>query len=489
MTPIETWIESAWAGAIGWTLLHSLWQGAIVAGALAAVLAVTRPARARYAAACAAMVLLVAASGLTLTRMMPEEASVLRPAAASAFAAWSVEAGSDRSGFAPSGLAAAAPWLALFWMAGAWIFYLRHAAGWLSVRRLRERGVCSAPERWQQELERLSGQLRVSRPVRLLESSLADAPVVLGHVRPVILMPLGLLAGLPAGHVEAILLHELAHIRRHDYLVNLVQRLVEGLFFYHPAAWWISRVIRAERENCCDDMAVAIRGDAHEYAMALAALEETRWPGREPALAATGGSLVKRIRRLLYPKGPIGSWTPLAMAAILLVMAALALAAWQAPQQGSAAAQAEGRAGNSRYDRWLNEDVVYIIADEERAAFRRLTSDEERVKFIEQFWQRRDPTPGTARNETKEEHYRRIAYANERFGASAQAGWKTDRGRIYIVYGPPDEIEEHWKTAQTPSTFQVWTYRRLEGIGELVSMTFVDRTGKGDYRLAPGKAR
>ncbi len=117
--------------------------------------------------------------------------------------------------------------------------------------------------------------------------------MVLGHIRPVVLVPLGFLAGLPPEHVEAILLHELAHIRRSDYLVNVGQRLVEGLLFYHPAVWWISHVIRAERENCCDDLVVNLRGDAHSYAVALTTLEqnrlEQRWPTGEPAVAATGG--------------------------------------------------------------------------------------------------------------------------------------------------------------------------------------------------------
>ena len=110
--------------------------------------------------------------------------------------------------------------------------------------------------------------MRLSRPVTLLESCLAEVPVVIGYVRPVILMPVGLLAGLPAGQIESILLHELAHIRRHDYLVNLLQIVVEGLVFYHPAVWWISGVIRAERENCCDDLVVATQGDAFAYAAA-----------------------------------------------------------------------------------------------------------------------------------------------------------------------------------------------------------------------------
>ena len=152
------------------------------------------------------------------------------------------------------------PWLAPFWIAGVLFFQLRGVAGWMAARGLRRRGVCAATLFWQERIDRLAARVRLSRPVTLLESCVAEVPVVIGYVRPVILMPVGLLAGLPAGQVEAILLHELAHIRRHDYLVNLMQIVVEGLVFYHPAVWWISGVIRAERENCCDDLVVATQG-------------------------------------------------------------------------------------------------------------------------------------------------------------------------------------------------------------------------------------
>jgi len=148
----------------------------------------------------------------------------------------------------------------------------------------------------------------------------------------------------------------------------------------------------------------------------------------------------------------------------------------------------------SPYRKWLNEDVSYIITDEERAAFKRLQTDEEREQFIENFWLRRDPTPDTVENEFKEEHYRRIAYANEHF-ASGIPGWKTDRGRIYIVYGPPDEIEDHssggfyerppeeggGETSTYP--FQQWRYRYVEGIGNNVVLEFVDPTMTGEFHL------
>ena len=477
MNILEAWVETPLAGAVGWTLLHSLWEGAILMAALAAVLVAIRSPRARYAAACVAMLVMLSGFGLTLVRVMPDGARGLQAVRTIAFRAWNFRAVMDAGGPSNPGLAAVVPWLAPFWIAGVCLFYLAYVASWISICRLRRRGVCCASDYWQQQLARLGAQLRLSRPVRMLESCLVDTPMVLGHFRPVILMPIGLLAGLPVGQVEAILLHELAHIRRYDYLVNVLQRSVEGLLFYHPAVWWISRVIRAERENCCDDVVVAMSGNAHEYAVALAALEQNRWSGRELAVAATGGSLVKRIRRLLYPKGPNGAWTPLFSAVILMATAAVALVAWQA----APALQQQTEAAKSPFDLWLNQEAVYIISDQERAAFQKLTTDEERKHFIEQFWLQRDPTPGTVENEFKEEHYRRMAHSS-RFSAIDVPGWKTDRGRIYIIYGPPDEIESH-PSPDAAAPFEEWLYHHIEGAGDNVMFEFIDKLRNGEYRL------
>ena len=152
------------------------------------------------------------------------------------------------------------------------------------------------------------------------------------------------------------------------------------------------------------------------------------------------------------------------------------------------------------YKKWLEEEVPYIISDEERSAFLRLATNEEREQFIESFWQRRDPTPDTVENEFKEEHYRRIAYANERF-ASGVPGWRTDRGRIYIIWGPADEIESHptggmynrpseeggGQTSTYP--FEQWRYRYMEGIGNNIIIEFVDPSGSGEYHMTmdPGE--
>src|ERR1700676_747293 len=152
------------------------------------------------------------------------------------------------------------------------------------------------------------------------------------------------------------------------------------------------------------------------------------------------------------------------------------------------------------YKKWLEEEVPYIISDEERSAFLQLQTNEEREQFIEAFWQRRDPTPDTVENEFKEEHYRRIAYANERF-ASGIPGWRTDRGRIYIIWGPPDENESpptggtynrpesEGGGSTTTYPYEDWRYRHMDGIGENIIIEFVDPTSTGEFHMTmdPGE--
>jgi GWxTD domain-containing protein len=569
MNVIEMWVQSAPAKAVGETLLHSLWEGAAVALSLAVVLSVVRSSRVRYAAACLAMLALLAGFGVTFYRLMPRHnpgrAIVRIPPAA-------VSPSPDDVPVVIRSWEAAdlLPWLAPLWMAGVLLFQLRCLASWMAAARLRRIGVCGASDKWCERLKDLHGRLRLTRSVTLLESCFAEVPAVIGHLRPVILVPVGLLAGLPTTQVEAILLHELAHIRRSDYLVNLMQTVVEGLLFYHPAVWWISAVMRTERENCCDDLVVSASVDAHEYATALAALATNRWTMRETAVAATGGNLVKRIRRLLaQPEGPRTVMTPMLSAGILIVTCGLALAAWQSPQQSDppivpvlpvapspsiktaerpvprvSRAQAVlpkttdwkaldqvremlGKIENKRgyaalmaqdnsnampapypYRKWL-EEVSYIITAEERNAFRSLRTDEERDQFIKQFWLHRDPTAptgarpeeyptilrGNPENAYKREFYRRMTYVNDRFGANRVPGWKTDRGRIYIQYGPPDEIDAHpngGKYNRPPEEgggitdtypFEQWRYRFIEGIGTNVILEFVDPAKTGEYRM------
>jgi len=557
MSYLATWIHSTAAQALGWTLVHFVWEGAVLALVLAAGLWLFRPrsARWRYALACLALAAMPVAFAVTLAVTLSRQpAPVPMPPGPIAPLAVSIPvSAAPADTFTLAQVLDRLAWLVPFWFAGVAFFYARGMAGWMAVERLRRRGVCAVPPGWQARLDELAARMRLTRPVALLESCLTDTPVLIGYLRPVVLLPLGCLTGLSAGQVECILLHELAHIRRHDYVVNLLQGGIEGLLFYHPAVWWVSRVVRAERENCCDDAVVEIMGDARAYAATLAVLEERRSLAPQAALAATGGSLIERIRRLTAePRRAHASAAPAVSAGIMLVLFAAALAAWPAkapgqhrphatlqvadaamqvaapkPQDGRLALRAaieapyrewlspdaqepqaqpltdaERRAGEKAlreelatpYRKWLNEDAAYIITDEERAAFVRLQTDEERERFIESFWLQRDPTPGTVENEFKEEYYRRIAYANEHFAAGIP-GWKTDRGRIYITYGPPDEIEDHpaggggrrsaeKSGGETPTyPYQVWRYRYIKGVGANVVIEFVDPTGSGEFRM------
>jgi beta-lactamase regulating signal transducer with metallopeptidase domain len=167
-----------------------------------------------------------------------------------------------------------------------------------------------------------------------LESSLVDAPTVIGFLKPVILLPTSALTGLSMQQLELLLAHELAHIRRHDYLVNILQSVIETLLFYHPAVWWVSHRIRVEREHCCDDVAVRVSGNAVVYAKALATLETLR---HEPqlALAANGGQLVKRIKRVLGKPEKSGNWLVGALLISVMIVPLLFLTAREAQAQAA----------------------------------------------------------------------------------------------------------------------------------------------------------
>ncbi len=196
---------------------------------------------------------------------------------------------------------AVTPWLSTIvwgWSLGVLAFALRPLLSWFTVHRLRTTGVSPVPETVQAALAATAQRLGITQAVLVLQSVVVQVPIVAGYFKPVILLPVSIVTGLPASQLEAILAHELAHIRRHDYLVNLIQTLVETVCFYHPAVWWLSHQIRCERENCCDDIAVSVIGNRVDYSRALLALEELRATQTPLALGASGGSLLSRVRRL-----------------------------------------------------------------------------------------------------------------------------------------------------------------------------------------------
>jgi beta-lactamase regulating signal transducer with metallopeptidase domain len=314
--------------ALGWAIIHSLWQGGAIALVFLCLDAGLRrsSANARYAAACLAMAVVLLAPAVTFVTLTAHDD------AAASFAA---SAPGVAPSLSPVPQAAAIPaggparpdvvpvvWI---WLAGVLAMSLWSLAGWFVAQRLKLRARQPLPEEWQERLRVLRLRLGIRRAVGLWESAVAQVPAVIGWLRPAILIPAGALLHLSTGELEAIIAHELAHVRRHDYLLNLFQSAVEILMFYHPAVWWIGRRIRAERENCCDDLAVAACGNRLVYAHALAALEELRAGPLQYAMAASGAPLLPRVRRVLgkdEPRRFFPVWV--ALLALLVVLLGVA---------------------------------------------------------------------------------------------------------------------------------------------------------------------
>ncbi len=358
MFAIDAWLRQPAAQAVGWALLQFVWQGAVV-GALTAValLALRRGAAdVRYVVASIGLALMLTLP--VVTGVQRYQAAVRHTADAASVHSVNTEvlppasrpspaAALRQSAFAPPvapvstwidrlrmlGAEPLLPVMTIVWLAGVSLLSLRLFTGWLWVQRLRTHGVAPVADAVRGAASRLTRRLHITRAVTLLESSLVEVPTVIGFLAPVVLLPASALAGLTPRQLEAVLAHELAHIRRQDYVVNLLQTLVETVLFYHPAVWWLSRRIRIERENCCDDLAVSLCGDPVAYAAALADLESLRGSGPVPAgriaMAATGGSLVQRVRRLLGApsshsgRGP--AW--LAATVALLLVGGIAMSA------------------------------------------------------------------------------------------------------------------------------------------------------------------
>ena len=350
---------------LGWTLLHFIWQGALIAVLFALTLIpLSRySARVRYLVACgflAAMAVcpivtyLVIKSDRSIREPVVTEAVLSQPRhsqlADLGDLPTSMESRSSNKSIAFPAIESESspnaalvteatvnwfdklyqwvePWIpytVVLWLGGVGVFSLRLLLGWVVVVRLRRNVSATAMTVWVQRMEVLASRLRVSRSVKLVESALVEVPTVIGWMRPMILIPTSAFTGLTTQQLEAILAHELSHIRRHDFLVNLVQSVIETLLFYHPAVWWLSKRIREEREHCCDDMAVSVCESRSEYIRALVEMESLR-SRSSLAMAANGGSLLSRTRRLLQPTSDIpnsASWgaSLLAIGSLLVML-------------------------------------------------------------------------------------------------------------------------------------------------------------------------
>ena len=339
------WIESGLVHQVGWTLIHFLWEGSILAGLLALLLWATkgRSPRLRYGLACFVLMAMLVAPILTwyqlgrtsVASQLIEESFTLPskgehkptpPNIPATISAW-ISHDRDWDGLLPIGVG--------LWLLGVSVMSLRLASGWTWLQWLRRRpDTVPADDEVQLRLLRLCQRMNLASNIRILLCNKVPGPTVLGWLRPVILLPPAALLGMSLEQIELVLAHELAHILRHDFAVNLLQSCIEVLLFYHPAVWWVSSKIRQERELCCDDLAVQVTGDALDYAAALTRLEALCRQSNPPqqstqalALGATGGSLMHRIRRLISPIAP----TPLAPRAgivmLLLISGVFALQA------------------------------------------------------------------------------------------------------------------------------------------------------------------
>jgi beta-lactamase regulating signal transducer with metallopeptidase domain len=298
---IANWLSPELMRPAAWALLHFLWQGTALAALAAVVMACFRRASARYIAAVSVLVAMLAAPVATFfyyRDASPAAAgTMVTPAPAVMHLADGKAAPS--ASFVPQRRASDLfPWIVQAWLIGVAFFSLRSAGGFLVLERMRRRQSLPVSGRLRDLCLDLQVRLGVTRAIRYCQCAWLEAPAVIGWLRPVVFLPLTALTGLSERQLQAVIAHELAHIKRLDSLVNGFQVVVETLLFYHPAVWWMNQRIRTERENCCDDTAIALCGSAVEYARALTLMEEWR-VAPALAMAANRGPLSARITRLL----------------------------------------------------------------------------------------------------------------------------------------------------------------------------------------------
>jgi len=329
----------SFVSTLGWALIHFLWQGTLVGMAVAIALMLLRNARpqARYAVGCAALALCLALPIFGIWRGLRAETSI---ADVSVTAALATNAATAAAAVDPVFVATSAswqsilqgqlPWIVALWSIGAGLLALRMAMGMMWVGRVGRSRSGASNAHWQAQLDRLAAAFGMHREIRLRvvagSNGLGiDSPVAARWWRPMVLVPAALIARMPSDLLEALLAHELAHIKRHDYLINLIQSAIEALLFYHPVVWWLSKQIRIEREQIADDLAAQALGEPRRLALALQQLDliqqdmiqqdliqrdrlQDGFPNAQFALAANGGNLMSRIQRLIRPNQHALSW-------------------------------------------------------------------------------------------------------------------------------------------------------------------------------------
>ncbi|HXW56136.1 MAG TPA: M56 family metallopeptidase [Candidatus Cybelea sp.] len=339
MNHFAGWISPDIMRTLGWALVHFLWQGLALAALASMALALCRSAAVRYLVGIATLLLMLAAPLLTLELLWPDRSDRLAAASRASLSTLPATASGaalpstpDLTDSASSAKPPVFPrndlllWIVEGWFAGVIILSLRTAGGVFVLECMRRREAAPVSASVRQLCLAVQRRLGIRRAVRYCHSHMLDAPAVIGWIRPAVLLPLTALTGLSDEQLEAIIAHELAHIRRLDNFVNLFQIVAETLLFYHPAVWWLSKRIRLERENCCDDAALSVCRDAAKYARALALMAESR-TAPSLAMAANRGPLAARVARLLGTASPRSRARSAGIAASCVLLAGALLAA------------------------------------------------------------------------------------------------------------------------------------------------------------------
>ncbi|PYF72844.1 M56 family metallopeptidase [Pedobacter nutrimenti] len=334
---------SNWVNALGLTLFHSLWIGILLALVTSAIILFTKKssARLRYNLLTATLCLFVLVMGLVFIRSIdaPKQQTVLPQITMNTPAqvlAQPPVIPSSESGLAERAKEVLNLWslysyqIVMIWFLIICAKCIQLVAGLHSVHYLKKNNVFDPGRYWEDKITELSEKLGLQKSIRLLQSGLAKVPMTAGHLKPVILMPLGMLNGLSLAEVEAILSHELAHIKRRDYLVNILQSLIEIVFFFNPAILWISRLIREERENCCDDLALTCTDNKQTYIKALISCQEFQSLNPEYAMAFSGkrGQLLGRVSRMVFNKSASLNKVEKTVLTIVLISSVLLTAAF-----------------------------------------------------------------------------------------------------------------------------------------------------------------
>ena len=322
MNFITTFFSAELINAIGWTLFHSLWQAAVVAILLGGLMIIMRrfTSHTRYKIEVGALFFMLTISVITFIHSYQSETKVTIVPLQST----SSENVQQVNNFLENNTGSAGqidnqnwmkrvitfftnyfqrnfPLMVTLWLMGILIYLLKFMGGFAYSQRLKVHKTNQISQEWERRFTELIENMAIRKSIRLMESAIVKAPLVIGHFKPMVLIPVGMLTGMPHKQVEAVLVHELAHILRKDYLINIFQSLIDIIYFYHPGIRWISAHIRSEREHCCDDIALSVFGDSLSFAKALASLQASDFHQPELAMAATGknGKLYHRIKRLI----------------------------------------------------------------------------------------------------------------------------------------------------------------------------------------------